>query len=366
MNTATPTPAPRRRLWWALTATAALWLTLWLTPALLLPPPAPTCPPSSPRWRGVYHLHAVDHDGIDRSERARAAAQAACLDFLIVTDHNHTLGQLVKDDRTQPTILDGGEWTVGKHHHGQLWGRHHGERRNDPAAALRVLNHPTASGIHDLADLSDEELAAFTAGTMGLEIANAPRLATHTPAWRLAAALLAGPARRDLTFALLSQPAPARDLWVQLRTTLQQPVWMLCGSDAHGGMTPYDLFFSALVLHLPQVQEDFEPILALNAITQGCGVCVNEYLGDPGHISLHQDEGSLTITADLPPHAHWRLLEDGREIARGQKHTTLRPQPRHNQRRAFYHLELWQDPSLGTLPFASLWAIADTCRLPPP
>jgi len=97
-----PAVTQRRHLW----RTAAVFSVLLAGAMLIVRPPAPQRLPrlvDQPLlWQGAYHVHSTRSDGSGTPEEIAAAARAAGLDFVIITDH----GDAMRSPEP-PRILDG-------------------------------------------------------------------------------------------------------------------------------------------------------------------------------------------------------------------------------------------------------------------
>ncbi len=88
---------------------AALWLGLWVGVPLTAPSPPPLCARVPGVARGLYHVHPVGHDDVDRSDRLLRAAREMCLDFVVVTNHNGLDAELLRTPPDDILVLDGSE-----------------------------------------------------------------------------------------------------------------------------------------------------------------------------------------------------------------------------------------------------------------
>ena len=63
----------RKPLWGVVLLLATAWLGLWVCVPLSAPPPPQLCASVPGVARGVYHVHPVGHDDVDRSARLLSA-----------------------------------------------------------------------------------------------------------------------------------------------------------------------------------------------------------------------------------------------------------------------------------------------------
>ncbi|MDX9720932.1 MAG: hypothetical protein RBU37_09285 [Myxococcota bacterium] len=350
-----------RAFWGGLAFFSGALTLLWLLSAALMPAPQPWCVRSE-QLRGVYHLHAQGHDGVDRSSRLAQVAELLCLDFIVVSEHQ---GQpSMRKQQPSTLILDGAEWTVGRHHHGQLIG--HFEPVEDEALSrFRVLNHGRSSGVSSTAALTQEEWQALRSGELAIEISNVARWWRQAPwaeRWRAAAI---GLQRMDLFLAALSRPGPDVGLWEQAMQETGRALPMLCGSDAHGGLVDYPDAMRAAVLVLARGTPRSREAIAARLMRSEF-FCVNETMGALRSIEQGLDPARcvLSLQGDWGD-AQWRLIHNGRELERGRE-----PAEWLLSEDGFYRVELWKDVDFslwGSLP--RLWAFGgavsrqSSCRL---
>lgn len=337
--------------WWALLVLSGCWTMSWSLSAFLAWEAPDRCQKHPEVVRGAYHLHATGHDGRDRSEALLKAADEACLDFLVVTDHGGLQSQIVNADATIE-IMDGAEWTVDNgHHHGQLVGVHEGV-----ASSFRVLNHPTWSGIEGLLDLSTEEREMLERGQLGMEILNGVRLWRTPPSWSARIpALLLGPGALDQAQIALSLPGPDVALWDAWQHELGRSIPMICGSDAHGDFTRHRDSLTIWSLHIRRGLDVVE------GLKNGEVVCVNELMGAPGIVRLETTERpcELRVRANLEA-GEWRVIASGEAIARGDSSQVIAV-----HRPGFYHVQVWRSWRLGWLGERErLWVITQALEIP--
>jgi hypothetical protein len=350
-------PAPLSRIaWWGAWTFALAWLLLWLSPTLLGPHASPPCQPQAGVWRGADHVHARDHSGADHSIALVSASLAACLDFIILTEHEG-LHSLLSHPHTPPT------------HHLSIWigserrtpqGHHHGV-----IGPLLTLNHPRDSHILLLSDLSPSEHLSLQDGSLGWEALNTGRFFKTPPSPRVwLHASLIGPSRPDLLLAAASLPGPDLSLWIDAQASLQRPILMRCGSDAHGDLLGYLPSLSSLVTYIPHPPSQTSP--SPLSLSLGQSWCVNELLGPLRwrHLVSHSPSGcdlSISLPSPLPPNAHWLLSLNHLPLLTGTHSASLSL-----SLPGVYHLQARRSLSLGLIPLPDrLWALTQAWVITP-
>lgn len=269
--------------------------------------------------RGAFHVHTTRSDGQGTVEEVAAAAKAAGLQFVVLTDHNDF-------EPREPSFVDGVlmipavEISTPSGHlvafgmQRPLDGpkaRQEGVSAVEVAGGVSVLAHP----VQKKNPWKDRE-AAKRAG--GFELYSADtffRDAVRSPFSRLipaAGALLSNPVHGVM---LLVTPQPGSTAWL-LELTRDQPRLAFCSHDAHG-WPRYGDVFRALATYLPPgaLPEPLstEPRTAaaqvVRALSSGQSLCAFRGLGEPMGFAL---EGPLserrearvgdTLTVRLPPH----------------------------------------------------------------
>jgi len=272
------------------------------------------------QWpRGGFHVHTKLSDGSGTVEQVAAAAKAAGLQFVVLTDHNDFVPR-------EPVFVDGVLMVQGveistPHGHLVAFGmrtpldgpraRQEGVSTVEAAGGISVLAHP----IQKKNPWRDPEGARRA---QGFELYSADtflRDALRSPFSRLLPAVGAyfGEPLHGLMIMVNRQPASTERL---LELTRERPRLALCSHDAHGQPRYRDVFRS-LAMYLPPtaLSEPLsrEPRVAtaqvLRALSGGQALCVFRALGEPEGFAL---EGPLTdqrearvgdvLTVRLPQH----------------------------------------------------------------
>jgi hypothetical protein len=282
----------------------------------------PVVPPREgvQEWpRGAFHVHTTRSDGSGTVEKVAAAARAAGLQFVVLTDHNDfaqrepvfiggvlmlpaveistNSGHLVAFDMKTP--LDGPR------------ARQEGVSAVEAVGGVSVLAHP----VQQKNPWRDPEGARRA---RGFELYSADtffREALRSPFSRLIPAVGASFSNPMHGVMLLVTPQPESTERL-LELTRERPRLALCSHDAHG-WPPYEDVFRSLAMYLPPaaLSEPLstEPRAAqaqvFRALASGQALCVFRALGDPTGFGL---EGPLTgqrvarvgdvLTVSLPPH----------------------------------------------------------------
>lgn len=320
----------RRRALLALATLAALaWGALGAR-ALLRRAPRPPPPPGE--LRGAWHLHTTRSDGLGTLDEVVAAARAAGLQFVVVTDHN-----LVTPEEAG---WRGGVLVIEAHEASTRWGHLVApgapraltpeEREADPLAAIAALGgqavlahplHPTRPftgwgrepwrGLEVVSNDAafGEVKAGRAAGRFLLALLTLPfdggqAVAALVPPPGPALALLDGaqagappaPRRPD------GRPSPGRVL--------------LCAADAHG-YPSYRAAFEAFSMHVPVTPTgdgaaDGRAVLA--ALLDGRAACVFDSTAPAAGVTLAPAaDRTLLLAAGGAPidPAEARLVRDG-------------------------------------------------------
>jgi hypothetical protein len=282
----------------------------------------PVVPPreGAPEWpRGGFHVHTKLSDGQGTVEQVAAAAKAAGLQFVVLTDHNDFIPR-------EPVFMEGVLLVQGvelstPHGHLVAFGmrtpldgpraRQEGVSAVEAAGGISVLAHP----IQQKNPWRDPEGARRA---QGFELYSADtflRDALRNPFSRLLPAVGAyfGQPLHGLMILVNPQPASTERL---LELTRERPRLALCSHDAHGQPRYRDVFRS-LAMYLPPgaLSEPLsqEPRAAasqvVRALSGGQALCVFRTLGEPSGFAL---EGPLTeqrearvgevLTVRLPQH----------------------------------------------------------------
>jgi hypothetical protein len=282
----------------------------------------PVVPPreGAPEWpRGAFHVHTKLSDGQGTVEQVAAAAKAAGLQFVVLTDHNDFAPR-------EPVFMEGVLMLQGveistPHGHLVAFGmqspldgaqaRQEGVSAVEAAGGISVLAHP----IQQKNPWRDPEGARRARGFELYSADTFLRDALRSPFSRLLPALGAyfGEPLHGLIILVNPQPASTQKL---LELTRERPRLALCSHDAHGQPRYRDVF-RALAMYLPPaaLPEPLsqEPRVAasqvLRALSGGQALCVFRALGEPSGFAL---EGPLTeqrearvgdvLTVRLPQH----------------------------------------------------------------
>jgi hypothetical protein len=276
--------------------------------------------PEVREWpRGAFHVHTRRSDGRGTVEEVAAAAKAAGLQFVLLTDHNDFAPR-------EPAFKSGVLMVPGveistPYGHLVAFGmetpldgpraRQEGVGAVEAAGGISVLAHP----IQQKNPWRDPEGARRA---QGFELYSADTFLRDTlrrPFSRLlpaAGAYFSNPPH-GLMVMVTPQPASTERL---LELTRERPRLALCSHDAHG-QPPYEEVFRVLAMYLPPeaLSEPLatEPRAAaeqvVRALSGGQAVCAFRALGEPTGFAL---EGPLTerrearigdvLTVRLPPH----------------------------------------------------------------
>jgi hypothetical protein len=282
----------------------------------------PVVPPQAgaPEWpRGGFHVHTKLSDGNGTVEQVAAAAKAAGLQFVVLTDHNDFTPR-------EPAFVEGVLMVQGveistPHGHLVAFGmrtsldgpraRQEGVGAVEAAGGISVLAHP----IQKKNPWKDPEGARRARGFELYSADTFLRDALRSPFTRLLPAVGAyfGDPLHGLMILVNGQQASTERL---LELTRERPRLALCSHDAHGQPRYRDVFRS-LAMYLPPsaLPEPLsqEPKAAsaqvLRALSGGQALCVFRALGEPGGFAL---EGPVTeqrearvgdvLTVQLPRH----------------------------------------------------------------
>lgn len=269
--------------------------------------------------RGAFHVHTTRSDGKGTVEEVAAAAKAAGLQFVVLTDHNDF-------EPREPAFVDGVlmipavEISTSTGHlvafgmQTPLDGpraRQEGVSAVEAAGGVSVLAHP----VQKKNPWTDPEGARRA---RGFELYSADtffRDAVHSPFSRLIPAVGAWFTNSLHGVMVLATPQPASTERL-LELTREQPRLAFCSHDAHG-WPPYKDVFRALAMYLPPTALP-EPLATepraaaaqvTRALSSGQAICAFRGLGEPTGFAL---EGPLserrearvgdTLTVRVPPH----------------------------------------------------------------
>jgi hypothetical protein len=276
--------------------------------------------PGVTEWsHGAYHVHTTRSDGHGTVEQVAAAATAAGLQFVVLTDHNDfaqhepvfmhgvlmlsaveistATGHLVAFGMQAP--LDGAR------------ARQEGVRAVEDSGGVSVLAHP----VQQKNPWRDPEAAREASGFELYSADTFFREAVRSPFSRLLPALGAYLGNPLHGVMVLVTPQPESTDWL-LQLTRDRPRLALCSVDAHG-WPRYEDVFRSLSMYLPPAALP-EPLSAdprtaqvqvFRALSSGQAFCAFRALGDPTGFAL---EGPLTeqrearvgdvLTLHVPPH----------------------------------------------------------------
>jgi hypothetical protein len=269
--------------------------------------------------RGAFHVHTRRSDGRGTVEQVAAAAKAAGLQFVLLTDHNDF-------EPPAPAFVNGVLMIPGveistPHGHLVAFGmqtpldgpraREEGVGAVEAAGGISVLAHP----IQERNPWLDPEGARRA---RGLELYSADTFLRDTldrPFSRLIPAVGAYLGNPLHGLMVMVTPQPASMEWL-LDLTRERPRLALCSVDAHG-QPRYDNVFRAMAMYLPPAALS-EPLAedpqvaatqVVRALSGGQAICAFRALGEPTGFAL---EGPLTerrearvgdvLTVRLPPH----------------------------------------------------------------
>lgn len=285
--------------------------------------------PAAGEVRGAWHVHTTRSDGRGTLDEVVAAAKAAGLSFVVVTDHN-VLAPEDQGWRDGVLVVVGTEAST-RHGHVVALGVPRAltqeERDGDPLGAIAalggeaVLAHP----LHPRRPFT----GWGTGPWRGLEIVSNDtswHAALHDRDWgRIvsAAALLpwdGGRAVIELGDDAADERARFdRDLREARSTDRRRPARvLLCSADAHG-YPSYRAAFEAFSMHVPvaltgDAAADARAVSA--ALLDGRAACVMDGLAPAAAVSLARAPGArpaLALSLEAPDlsRARFRLLRDG-------------------------------------------------------
>jgi hypothetical protein len=220
----------------------------------LAPRPSESAPAAVGEIRGAFHIHSTLSDGRGTPSEIAAAAKAAGLQFIVLTDHNlRTLSEPAFEHGV--LVISGVELSTGKGHLvvvGAPRGLEQPGRDLDPIrhsqelGGLTIIAHPVQR--------KQPWIDAKSAGRAeGMELYSADSLfrdALHSPFELLlpaAGAYLINP-MHALMILNREQPQATSKL---LEMSAREPKLALCAHDAHG-WPAYELVFRSFSLHVPR------------------------------------------------------------------------------------------------------------------
>ena len=274
----------------------------------------------APQWpRGGFHVHTKLSDGSGTVEQVAAAAKAAGLQFVVLTDHNDFVPR-------EPAFVDGVLMVQGvelstPHGHLVAFGmqtpldgpraKQEGVSAVEAAGGTSVLAHP----IQKKNPWRDPEGARRARGFELYSADTFLRDALRSPFSRLLPAVGAyfGEPLHGLMILVNPQPASTERL---LELTRDRPRLALCSHDAHGQPRYRDVF-RTLSMYLPPTALS-EPLAqepraaaaqVVQALSGGQAICVFRALGEPTGFALdgplkEQREARVgdVLTVRLPQH----------------------------------------------------------------
>jgi hypothetical protein len=231
-----------------LAAAILLAATVLALPARPFTAPPPAWKPSHAEVRGVFHIHSKRSDGTGTIDEIAAAAAAAGLQFVIVTDHGD--GSRLPDQpayRSGVLCIDAVEIsTTGGHYAAIGLGRTPyplgGEPRDVVEDVRRLGGHGVAT--HPLSVKSELEWRDWTARMDSVEWLNGDSLWREAPSSRLAASAWTYLLSPIASVARLYQRPTVLSKWDSLERGWR--VTALAGTDAHArlgfadGPEPYE------------------------------------------------------------------------------------------------------------------------------
>jgi hypothetical protein len=224
--------------------------------------------------RGAYHVHSNrSSDGHGTPEQIAAAARAADLDFVVLTDHN--VDALAPPKFVEGVLLISAEELSTPDGHLVALGASRAltpeERGHDAIARVRslggaaVLAHP----VQKKCPWTNWEAAPDAAGLELYSGDSMFRAALTRPIVWLGPALIAGWVQPQHGLEMLVQPEPAVTAKL-LALSQATPKVALCAHDAHGDV-PYEWVFRAMSMSLPVATErlDASPEVAQRQVFAG-------------------------------------------------------------------------------------------------
>jgi hypothetical protein len=288
----------------------------------------------APGWvRGAFHVHTTRSDGRGTVEEVAAAARAAGLHFVVLTDHNDFEPQ-------EPAFVDGVLMVPGvemstAHGHlvafglrrpleGVRKGMDGGEAEAavERAGGVGVLAHPVQERNpwrHEEAARRAEGFELYSADTFF-------RDAMRHPFSRLLPAVGASLGEPVHGVMLLVEPGPGpTDRLLELER--EKPRVALCSHDAHG-LPRYEDVFRAMAMYLPDTRELPGDARAaaeqvVKGLASGGAVCAFRALGEPEGFALEGVDAERreayvgdVLTVRLPPEAGERVRVEVRGAGR--------------------------------------------------
>jgi hypothetical protein len=286
-------------------------------------PVVPSAPGGAGWPRGAFHVHTTRSDGRGTEAQVAAAAKAAGLHFVVLTDHNDFTSR-------EPAFVDGVllvpgvEISTAAGHlvafglerplEGVRKGMDGGAAQAavEKAGGVSVLAHPVQARNpwrHDEAARRAEGFELYSADTFF-------RDAVRHPFSRLLPAMGAWLGQRVHGVMMLVEPdeGPVTKLLALAR---EKPRVVLCAHDAHG-LPGYEEVFQSLAMYLPPSDGGAAPTLpgearaaaevVVKGLASGRALCAFRALGEPEGFALEGvDPGRReayvgdVLTVRLPP-----------------------------------------------------------------
>ncbi|PTL82346.1 PHP domain-containing protein [Vitiosangium sp. GDMCC 1.1324] len=298
--------------------------------------------PDAPRWlRGAFHVHTTRSDGRGTVEEVAAAAKAAGLRFVVLTDHNDFVPP-------EPAFVDGVLMVPGvelstAHGHLVAFGMQRplegvrpwmdggeAEAAVEKAGGVSVLAHPVQQRNpwrHEEAARRADGFELYSADTFFRDALRHP-FSRLLPA---VGALFGNPVHGVM---MLVEPGP-EPVARLLELEREKPRVALCSHDAHG-LPRYEDVFRSMAMYLPDSGElpgDARAAAAqvVKGLASGRALCAFQALGEPEGFALEGLDAERreahvgdVLTVRLPPHAEdqvrvevrgaGRLRPDGRTV----------------------------------------------------
>ncbi|MFP2961313.1 PHP domain-containing protein [Myxococcus sp. 1LA] len=254
----------------------------------------------APRWvRGSFHVHTTRSDGRGTPEAVAAAARAAGLDFVVLTDHNDFAPR-------EPTFVQGvllvhGVEISTSDGHLVAFGMSRpleGMRAwMPPGDAVRAVEAAGGTAVlaHPVQKRNPWKDEASAKQAPGFELYSADTFFRHAlsnPVSRLLPAVGASLANSVHGVMLLVAPEP-EPMARFLELSRERPRLAFCAHDAHG-LPPYRAVFASLAMYLPPDEVPFPlpedakdaAVRVSRALSSGQSLCAFRALGEPGGFLL--------------------------------------------------------------------------------
>jgi hypothetical protein len=371
---------------------AAFVLLVWLD-GLLTKLPSLAGTPARGERVGVLHVHTKASCGSGSLSEIIAAARAADLSFLTVTDHNITMAQAAVEAADPPdfAVIDGEEISTSGGHFLALGLPDSWPRGSSYEARALMASTRQAGAINFIAHpygLKDRWMDWGATDYDGIEIFNDDAVWRKNKVFDIAIAALLYPVNSRLALLRLARtPQENFAKWDQLLE--QRPVAGICASDAHANIIvsqhtiakfpSYLSVFSLARQHVllpdqPGVDPDHAPAeTILNAIKSGNSFCAVDAMYPADGFTQSVSEGNITagpgnsiewrpdevlhVKAPAgPEHPMIRVLRDGHEIAEQETQSLDLPLPGPGHYRTEAYL---RQPGLTGWRRWTLWVFAN-------